>query len=151
MKIAEEQEAVNNLTTALPTLDPDTQATVQGQITAGKLSIAENVDLQGTGRQAFEIAQSNAQMYASFGQVGSTANDIARGTGSSTDSQLQAQAKRQEAQGSRDAARAQFEEQVAERRKAMEDALNDMIKQIIAFLKDLQDAKVDGMRAMTRV
>ena len=63
----------------------------------------------------------------------------------------QADAKRAEADGKRADALAQGLEAQADLKKAVQEALDDMIKQIIAFVKDQQDAKSERMQAFTRV
>ncbi|WP_378940821.1 hypothetical protein [Mesorhizobium sp. ANAO-SY3R2] len=100
---------------------------------------------------AFAKAQSATQVYAGIGQLATSSGEIVKTAGSTTDARLQADAKRQEAQGMRDAADAQFAQQTAELKKEVQDTMNDMIKQIINFIKELKDAEVEAMRALTRV
>ena len=110
-----------------------------------------SVDALEAAKSGFQKAQTVATTGQSFGQGASAAGDITKSSGSSTDGRLQADAKRDEAQGSRHAAEAQYAQQAAELKKDVQDTMSEMIKQIINFIKELKEAEVDAMRALTRV
>jgi hypothetical protein len=65
--------------------------------------------------------------------------------------QMQADAKHAEADGQRDAAAAQYAQQTGDAHKQVQDAMKDMMTQIITFIKDMQKAEVEQMRALTKV
>ena len=102
-------------------------------------------------KTAFDKGQTISSTASSFAQVGTAFGDITKTGGSSSDGRLQADAKREEAQGSRHAAEAQYAQQAAELKKDVQDTMSEMIKQIINFIKELKEAEVDAMRALTRV
>lgn len=102
-------------------------------------------------KAVFDVASTKAQMFTSLGQVSSATGDIGRSGSASVDTLAQAEAKKIDADGARDAAEAQYAQQVADMKKELQDSLNDMIKQIINFIKEMKDAEVDAMRALTRV
>ena len=101
--------------------------------------------------QAFGKAQTMGQLFATISQIGSGIGDATKAGGTSADARLQAEGKKLEAEGSRDAAQAQEHQQIADSKKQMEEALNDMMKQIINFLKEMREAEVDAMRSLTKV
>jgi hypothetical protein len=102
-------------------------------------------------KDAFDIANGYTQVFQAANAIGTAGGQGINAGGTSTDTKAQAEAKKLEAQGSRDAAEAQEAQQQADSKKQMEEALNDMIKQIINFLKELREAEVDAMRALTKV
>lgn len=102
-------------------------------------------------KNKFDLANGWTQAFQAANTVGSAAGQGINAGGTSTDSKAQAEAKKMEAEGSRDAAEAQEAQQTADTKKQTEEALNDMIKQIINFLKELREAEVDAMRALTKV
>jgi hypothetical protein len=102
-------------------------------------------------KQAFDMAAGYMQAFQAANTIGAGAGQGINAGGTSTDSKAQAEAKKLEAQGSRDAAEAQEAQQTADSKKQMEEALNDMIKQIINFLKEMREAEVDAMRSLTKV
>jgi hypothetical protein len=101
--------------------------------------------------QAFMKAQGVGNVFSAIGQMGTAVGQGTSAYGSSEDTKAQAAAKKMEAQGSRDAAEAQELQQAADNKKQIEEALNDMMKQIINFLKELREAEVDAMRSLTKV
>jgi hypothetical protein len=102
-------------------------------------------------KAAFDVASTKAQMFTSLGQVSSATGDIGRSGSASADTLAQAEAKKIDAEGARDAAEAQYAQQTADMKKELQESLNEMIKQIINFIKEMKDAEVDAMRALTRV
>ncbi len=106
--------------------------------------------LQAT-KQLFDKAGALGGVFTAIGQIGTAAGQGINAAGSSQDAKAQAQAKEMEAEGSRNAAEAQESQQTADNKKQIEEALNDMMKQIINFLKELREAEVDAMRSLTRV
>lgn len=102
-------------------------------------------------QKSFDIAMSKAQGFAALGQTSAAIGEISRSTGTGTDQRMQAEAKEAEAEGSRDAAEAQYAQQTADMKKDIQDSMNDMIKQIINFIKEMKEAEVEAMRALTRV
>ena len=106
---------------------------------------------QGAASKAFELASSKAQSFTAMGQTVNALGDMGRSGGAGADGIMQAEAKREEAEGARNAAEAQFAQQTADMKKELQDSMNEMIKQVINFLKELREAEVDAMRALTKV
>ncbi|WAJ30505.1 hypothetical protein [Antarcticirhabdus aurantiaca] len=106
--------------------------------------------MKARGDQNFTLAEKQNQMVMTFGQAIETIGGIQKTIGGSADSAMQATAKKSEAEGSRDAADAEYAKQVADGKKEIQDAMNEMMKQIINFIKEMQDAEVEAMRAITR-
>ena len=152
-KITEQQQIIDSSKTVLGTqgIDPTVAGRAAFDKTSAETAMGGLLDQQSTGKSTFELAQSKGQFAGAVGQVAGTAGEIAHTVGSTSDSQMQAQARREDAEGSKDAARAEFRKQIADAEKAMEDSLYDTMKQSIALIKDIQDAKMDAMRAATRV
>lgn len=96
------------------------------------------------GNALYGSSQGATSIGGSLGQIGQSSS------GYETTS-AQATAKEMEAQGQIDAAQAQEMQNVADLKKEMQDSMNDMIKSIIAFLKELSDAKAQQMQVMTKV
>ncbi|MGQ3211769.1 MAG: hypothetical protein ACT6U0_10175 [Shinella sp.] len=114
-------------------------------------AIAQNKGtLSGLDKQ-FNALNSQMQVTTAKSQIVTSSGDVTKMLGSTTDARLQAEAKREDAGGARDAADAQVAQQQAELKKDVQDTMNEMIKQIINFLKEMKDAEVDAMRALTRV
>ncbi|WP_062012788.1 type III secretion system translocon subunit SctB [Aureimonas sp. AU4] len=90
------------------------------------------------------------QRYQSAADLTSRGGDIGRQLGQGLDTKEQAQAKREEAEGSVAAAEATSHQQKAEIAKDVQQAMDDMIKQVINFVKEMQENKVEMMRAITR-
>ena len=114
-------------------------------------SIAQSQGRLGGLDKQFTALNSQMQVTATKSQVVTSSGDVTKMLGSTTDARLQAEAKREDAGGARDAADAQVAQQQAELKKDVQDTMNEMIKQIINFLKEIKDAEVDAMRALTRV
>lgn len=62
----------------------------------------------------------------------------------------QSDSKKLEAEGSMKAAEAQYAQGQADIKKEMQDALNQMIQSIINFIKEMKEAEVNMMQAITR-
>lgn len=88
--------------------------------------------------------------YKSAGELVSRFGDMGSRTGQSIDTKEQAKAKQDEAQGSRDAAESTIAQQRADQAKEVQQARDDMVKAILNFIKEMQDSKVEMMRAITR-
>lgn len=114
-------------------------------------AIAQSQGKLGGLDKQFTALNSQMQVTAAKSQVVASSGDVTKMLGSTTDARLQAEAKREDAGGARDAADAQVAQQQAELKKDVQDTMNEMIKQIINFLKEMKDAEVDAMRALTRV
>lgn len=106
----------------------------------------------------FDTAQATMQMLGqkvqqatNIGTIGQTVNQLGQGVGNAASSITQAQAKELEAKGSIFAAQAQYEEGRADASKEVQQALDEMVKSIINFLKELQEAKANQMQALTKV
>jgi hypothetical protein len=63
----------------------------------------------------------------------------------------QADAKNIEAEGSIDAAEAQEAQAAADIKKEIQQGLDDLIKAIINFLKELKEAQVNQMQSLTKL
>lgn len=114
-------------------------------------SIAQNRGVLGGLDKQFMALNTQMQVTAAKSQIVTSSGDVTKMLGSTTDARLQAEAKREDAGGARDAADAQVAQQQAELKKDVQDTMNEMIKQIINFLKEMKDAEVDAMRSLTRV
>ncbi len=99
---------------------------------------------------AFRLANAKADAAINLGKLGEAIGGLGKSIGSGTDAHYQAMAKTSDAQATEDAAEAQYTQQTVEMKKAVQDAASDMMKQIIAFIKELRDAEVEAMRAITR-
>lgn len=79
-----------------------------------------------------------------LGQIGQSAGGYQSAMG-------EAASKTLDAEGQREAAKAQDSQARADVAKESQEALNQMMQSIIQFLKDLQEAKAEQMRTLTRV
>ncbi|KQT54068.1 hypothetical protein ASG43_00025 [Aureimonas sp. Leaf454] len=104
-----------------------------------------------TNKTKFDIAQAGSQRAMTSGQIGEAVGSGMKTVGGTTDASLQADAKHDDAQGARDAADATYQQQVGDQKKELQQAMDEMIKQLISFLKDMQENEVDAMRALTKV
>lgn len=127
------------------------KAKTQNILHTTKQAHATAEEAQKTAQKTFEIATAKSQLFTTLGQVGHAVGETVRSGGSGTDQRLQAEAKEAEAEGSRDAAEAQYAQQTADMKKDMQESMNDMIKQIINFIKEMREAEVEAMRALTKV
>ncbi|MBC8130162.1 MAG: hypothetical protein H7Y08_07545 [Rhizobiaceae bacterium] len=100
---------------------------------------------------SFNLAQSRSQQAMTSAQIGEAVGTGFRIAGTATDSMMQAGAKTADAEGARDAAEATYQQQVGDQKKEIQQAMDEMIKQLINFLKEMQEAEVDAMRALTKV
>ncbi|QJP15551.1 hypothetical protein G3545_18955 [Starkeya sp. ORNL1] len=120
-------------------------------------SLNKEFDLQGlnssftTSQSNMNLFQSKLQQATNIGTIGQTVNQLGQGAANAASSITQAQSKELDALGSISAANAQYEEGQADMKKEMQQALDDMVKQIINFLKELQEAKANHMQALTKV
>ncbi|WP_294641431.1 type III secretion system translocon subunit SctB [uncultured Aureimonas sp.] len=92
----------------------------------------------------------STQRFAAVGQIGEQIGGMGRASASGSEGLMQAEAKSMEADGSRFAAEATVQQQKADMGKEVQQAAEEMIRQIINFVKDLQDSEVEMMRAVTR-
>lgn len=99
---------------------------------------------------SFRLASAKADAAANLGRLGEAIGNLGKSIGAGTDAHYQAAAKASDAQAAEDAAEAQYTQQRSDMKKDVQDATSDMIKQIIAFIKELRDAEVEAMRAITR-
>jgi hypothetical protein len=95
-----------------------------------------------------DIGSTRSGIYGTLGQM---ANSLGQGTANFASAESQSESKEAEARGSVDAAQAQDSQAIADTKKEVQQALDDMIKSIIAFLKELKDAKAEMARAFTKV
>lgn len=151
-ELSETSDMIGKLNKLAPSIKNE-QFAASVEIKLTELGSKENALTQKltAGQKAFDLASNKSQTYGALGQAASAGGDITRGIGSSQDATAQADAKRMDAEGSKDAAQAQYDQQVADSKKQVEDSLDDMIKQIIDFLKQMKDAEADAMRSLTRV
>ena len=84
-------------------------------------------------------------------QVGMAVGHLTEGGANAANTMAQAEAKKAEARAKVDDAGAEAVNAMADFRKGMVDSLDDMIRQVIGTLKDLQEAKAERMRAFTHV
>ncbi|MBB3950334.1 hypothetical protein [Aureimonas jatrophae] len=100
--------------------------------------------------QKFAVDTKRFDVTASVGSLGQTVGGIGSAQANAQDSTSQADAKRHEAKGSEEAAQSSAAQQRADMAKEVQQAMSEMINQIINQLKEMQEAKVDAMRAITR-
>lgn len=99
---------------------------------------------------AFRLASAKADAAVNLGRLGEAIGGLGRSIGSGSEAHYQAGAKADDARAAEEAAQAQYTQQTADMKKDVQDAAADMIRQIIAFIKELRDAEVEAMRAITR-
>lgn len=90
------------------------------------------------------------QRFQTMAEIGQTLSNSAGQLGRGLDTKEQANAKRDEAEGSIHAAEATQAQQKADLAKEVQSAMDDMIKSILNMIKELKDSKVEMMRAITR-
>ncbi|WP_375453307.1 hypothetical protein [uncultured Methylobacterium sp.] len=98
-----------------------------------------------------ETGKALGGMSQSIGGLATTANQVGQAGSGYASTDAQATAKEKEAQGAVDAAMAQDLQAKGDMKKEMQETMNDMIKSIINFLKEMADAKAQQMQVMTRV
>lgn len=113
----------------------------------GKMSAA----MKSGSDQAFKSAEALSTAFSGIGSAVRSGGDMIGAGGRGAEGITQAEAKKTEAEGSRDAADAQFQQQTADLKKDIQQQMDEMIKQIINFLKEMREAEVDAMRALTKV
>jgi hypothetical protein len=111
---------------------------------------AAKAKLQVQGNEFTTISQ-GAQKYTSINTVGQAMTQLGSGVGNSGNSIMQAQSKEDDAQAAEAAAAAQYAEGQADINKDLQNTMSEFIKTIINFLKELKEAEVDQMRALTKV
>lgn len=99
-----------------------------------------NMDLSNARLNSYSTVSGMAQSVDSMGRTG----------GSTKDARMQADAKREDALGAKDAADVSSAQQRADLAKGVQDAVEEMIKKIIEYVKELADAKTDMMQSITR-
>jgi len=145
-------DEVSNLSKILKGASNPTQiAQLNAKLDPAKNAMSAAQAAQTAAGNLFSVANTKSGIAGAFGQAGSALGDTTSRAGSGVDAKQQADAKALDAQGSRDAAEAQYAQQQADLKKELQDSLSDMIKQIINFIKELKEAEVDAMRALTKV
>jgi hypothetical protein len=91
--------------------------------------------------------QQSATAWSSLSQA---LGGLGQGIGGYMKATADADAKKTEADGQIHAANAQYEQGQADIKKEIQDAVNDLIKSIIQFLKEIKDAEIQMMQAITR-
>ena len=105
-----------------------------------------------TALDASQTVGKGAQNLAKLGDMTSqTAGQLGQGMTRYNEASTEAASKVKDAEGQEAAASAQEKQAQGDLRKESQEALDQMVKSIIQFLKDLQEAKADQMRALTRV
>ncbi|WP_298958089.1 hypothetical protein [uncultured Methylobacterium sp.] len=100
---------------------------------------------------ATDAGKALAGISQGVGTVAGTFGGLGQGMSGYHSTSAQATAKEQEAQGAIAAAMAQDKQATADFKKEAQQALDDMVRSIINFLKELSDAKAQQMQALTRV
>ena len=102
-------------------------------------------------KAAFKQAEKSQVKYGLVGQVGEgVAKSISAG-GDFNSKMTESENKHSEADVKRMEAEAQYFQTQGDLAKGRAEALDDMIKQILTFVRDQQDAKAERMQAFTRV
>jgi hypothetical protein len=91
-----------------------------------------------------------AEAMTSLGRVATGLGDMGRAGAQGADAKAQAEAKTIEADASLDAAQSQYSQQTMEMRKEVQDSMKEFAEKIVEFIRQLQDAEVDAMRAITK-
>lgn len=105
----------------------------------------------GAGDAGSDFGKALGGLSQSISGLSSSMNGLGQGLSNYFSTDAQATTKEQEAQGATDAAEAQNTQAEGDIQKDMQEAMNDMIKSIINFLKEIADAKAQQMQVMTRV
>lgn len=82
-------------------------------------------------------------------KVATSLSDMSRSIGTGIDGKMQAEAKKMEADAQIDAAQSQYSQQTGDMKKEIQDNMKELMERIINFVKEMQDAEVDAMRAIT--
>ena len=144
------------LPTPSPTVANKSGVAADGDAATAKLNAADAnayraaETTKGSADKAFAMAEKNSMAYQTGGQAADAIGGMFKTVGSTSDSGMQATAKKTEAEGSVDAAQAEYLKQVADGKKEIVDTLTETMKQVINFIKEIQDAEVEAMRAITR-
>lgn len=150
--LSQATDEVSNLSKMLKgTTNPGQIAQLNAKLDPAKNAMTAAQAAQTAAGNLFNVANTKGGLAGAFGQAGSALGDTTSRAGAGADAKQQAEAKALDAQGSRDAAEAQYAQQQADLKKELQDSLSDMIKQIINFIKELKEAEVDAMRALTKV
>ncbi|RVU14211.1 hypothetical protein [Methylobacterium oryzihabitans] len=123
-------------------------AVVSIVISAVSVGIGVGGMVKGAATEAGKALSGIAQ---GVGTIGSTFGQLGPGVSGYQSTDAQATAKGQEAQGAIDAAMAQEKQATADVKKEAQQALDEMVRSIINFLKELSDAKAQQMQSLTRV
>jgi len=151
-QMSQANDEISNLSKLMKgTTDPKELSSLNQKLDAAKNAQQAASTAQQSSSNLFNVANTKSSMIGGFGQAGSSLGDTTSRTGAGADARQQAEAKGMDAQGARDAADAQVAQQQADLKKELQDSLSDMIKQIINFIKELKEAEVDAMRALTKV
>lgn len=110
----------------------------------------EGDDLK-TAHKALDALASKGATWGNVGTGAGTAGSLGQGISSSASSITQAQAKEIEAKGSISAAEAQNQQAVGDMKKEVQQSMDEMIKAIINFLKELRESEANHMQALTKV
>lgn len=99
----------------------------------------------------FDTLNMAGSRWQSIGTIGGSVNQVGQSVSGASSGMTQAQGKLDEAEGSEDAARAQEAEAAGEIEKNLQQTMDEFIKSIVNFLKELKEAEVDQMRALTKL
>jgi hypothetical protein len=122
-----------------------------GKAGQGLTAAKDAKGLEGGAQQA-RLAQASALSGKgqAWGGVSQSLSGLATGVGNYAKADYEAQSKKIEAEGSEMAAEAQYSQSQADIKKEMQDALNQLIQSIINFIKEMKEAEVNMMQAITR-
>ncbi|MCP8939516.1 hypothetical protein NK718_13400 [Alsobacter sp. SYSU M60028] len=141
-----EEAAQKELTAAIVSLVTSVVSAVASIMgTVG--SIKAGVTTGGGAGEAVTRPMTSAEKLAQLGQL---VKDVTEKAGKAQEGITSSVAKMDEAQAKRMAANAQAHEGRAERAKEIEQALEDFMKAIVNFLKEMADAKTELMQSLTR-
>lgn len=143
------QESADKMVTgAIVSIVMAVASAVISLVSAGVASSRVGKALDATTDLTQQAALKSASIAENVGQGLKGASD---GMGNFGNTYTQAESKRLDAEGSLDAAQAEGARSKADISKEFQSALEETIKSIINFLKELKDAQAEQMRSLTRL
>lgn len=145
---------------------------IAGSISSMTKSVGSAKDMQGTfgkmskiddihsdvGKQEFALLTQEmtqlgqlAQKGNLIGQISNLVNSLGQSISGASTGISQAASKNTEAEGSASAARAEDDRAQGDIAKSVQDNLQELLKSIIAFLRDMQENQVQMMQSLTKV
>jgi hypothetical protein len=147
--LKDELGQINKIKNELKQLDklkePEKAAQKEQELLAKEKTYEKNKEIKLEDIKQYNQEAGKAQ---NWGQI---SNQFGQGVTGFVNSMFGAEEKKTEAEGKEFEAKAQFDQSEADKAKDVQQAFEDTIKQLIAFLKDMQDSKANQMAALTKV